>query len=71
MDVDRQIELLTANAVDVISEAGANKSVVVRARDSDDQLTLSGPWPDSSGTRTLSFHYDLYNYAVHFALPVE
>lgn len=56
---------------DVLSEADAVKPVVVRSRDSDDQLTLSGPWPDDTGQRTLSFHYDLYNYAVHFALQVE
>jgi hypothetical protein len=56
---------------DIISEAGASKAVVVRTRDSDDQLTLSGPWTEATGKRTLSFHYDLYNYAVHFSMPVK
>jgi hypothetical protein len=56
---------------DLVTEAGEPTGLVVATRDSDDQLTLSGPWTGASGTRSLAFHYDLYNYAVHFSLPVS
>lgn len=56
---------------DVLSEDGKQLAVVVKSRDSDDQLTLSGNWPGTTGEHTLVFHYDLYNYAVHFSMAVE
>lgn len=56
---------------DVLSEGGQRLPVVVSTRDSDDELTLSGPWIGTSGTHTLTFNYDLYNYAVHFSMPVQ
>jgi hypothetical protein len=55
---------------DVVSRGAAPTGVVVTSRDSDDQLTLSGPWTGETGTAMLSFHYDQYNYCVHFSLPV-
>lgn len=56
---------------DIVSEQGVATGLVVVSRDSDEQLTLSGPWTGASATRSLSFRYDLYNYAVHFSMPVE
>jgi hypothetical protein len=56
---------------DVLSEQGTELPVVVRSRDTDEQLTLSEPWQGTSGKRTLSFHHDQYNYAVHFSMPVD
>ena len=56
---------------DVLTEGGQRLPLVLSSRDSDDELTLSGPWSSPSGTHTLTFNYDLYNYAVHFSMPVE
>jgi hypothetical protein len=56
---------------DVVSQEGMATGLVVSSRDSDEQLTLSGPWTGASGTVPLSFHYDLYNYCVHFSLKVD
>ncbi|HVJ21330.1 MAG TPA: dockerin [Polyangiaceae bacterium] len=56
---------------DIVTEGGEPTGLVVATRDTDDQLTLFEPWTGPSGTRSLSFHYDMYNYAVHFSLQVD
>ena len=56
---------------DIVSQNGVPIAPVVSSRDSDEQLTLSAPWPGATGTVPLSFHYDLYNYCVHFSMPAQ
>jgi hypothetical protein len=55
---------------DVVSGGSLSPTAIVVSQDSDDQITLSEPWQGASGTAELSFHHDLYNYCVHFALDV-
>lgn len=56
---------------DLVSGGSLSANAIVLSQDSDDQLTLSEPWTGASGTVELSFHHDLYNYCVHFALDVN
>lgn len=57
---------------DIVTGAAGSltANAIVASQDTDDQLTLSEPWTGASGTAELSFHHDLYNYCVHFALDV-
>ncbi len=57
--------------LDVIREGDVKQSFGVRPRDSDDQLTRTSKWTGATGKRTFTFSYDMYNYAVHFSMPVE
>jgi hypothetical protein len=53
---------------DIVTGPGLPAGVIVRTHDSDDNLTLSTPWPGPSGKATLSFHHDEHNYCVHFSM---
>jgi hypothetical protein len=44
--------------------------MVVKSKDSGQQLTLSTPWPGATGTGFLTFHHDQHNYCVQFELEV-
>lgn len=57
-------------ARDVVTGVGVPAGTVIGTKTSDNAVALSKPWPNASGTVNLSVHHDLYNYAVHFALPV-
>ncbi len=56
---------------DLVSGAGLPEGVVVLSQDSDEQVTLSAPWPGETGLVELTFQYDHSNYCVHFSLPVR
>jgi hypothetical protein len=67
-------EFAARDGRDVVSGAQAPGGLVVLAKDTGDQLTLSAPWPGAAGqpaTVGLTFHHDLRNYAVHFSMPVQ
>lgn len=55
---------------DIVSGAGVEEGTIVLTQDGSDQLTLSAPWAGASGTATLDFRHDAYNYCVHFAMDV-
>jgi hypothetical protein len=54
--------------MDVITGTGVPADTIVASHDSDDQVTLSAPWPGPSGTVMLAFHHDEHNYCVHFSM---
>jgi hypothetical protein len=56
---------------DLVSGAGLPTDAIVVSHDSDDQLTLSTPWPGASGTASLSYHHDERNFCVHFSMQEE
>ncbi len=56
---------------DLVSGAGLPMDTIVVSHDSDDQLTLSAPWPGASGTASLSYHHDERNFCVHFSMTEE
>jgi hypothetical protein len=55
-------------AGDLLSGTGVAPGAVVVSHDSDDQLTLSAPWPGDSARINASYHHGQANYCVHFAL---
>jgi hypothetical protein len=61
-------ELIHRTGWDVVTGPGVPNDTIVQRHDSDDQLTLSTPWPAASGAATLSFHHDERNFCVHFSL---
>ena len=52
---------------DIVTGPGVPTDTIVQRHDSDDQLTLSTPWPAASGAVKLSFHHDERNFCVHFS----
>ena len=58
-------------AFDILSQDGKDLPTIVSSHDSDDQLTLSTPWPGQGGSAQLTFRYDLYNYCVHFSQKAD
>jgi len=44
---------------------------VVLRKNSNQQMTLSTPWPGPTGTADLTFHHDQHNYCVQFEMSVE
>jgi hypothetical protein len=55
--------------LDIVS-GGALPPDTVASNVSGDQITLSSAWTGSSGTTSLVFHHNHYNYCVHFSMPV-
>lgn len=55
---------------DVDPDPLPERTVVLR-KNSNQQMTLSIPWPGSTGTADLTFHHDQHNYCVQFEMPVE
>lgn len=55
---------------DRVSGGSLSATAIVVHQDSDDQITLSEAWTGASGAVNLSFHHDLFNYCVHFAIDV-
>ncbi len=55
---------------DVDSDVLPVGTVVLR-KNSNQQMTLSTPWPGPTGTADLAFHHDQHNYCVQFEMSVE
>jgi hypothetical protein len=55
---------------DVVQGCDVPDNMVVKSKDSGQQLTLSTPWPGATGTGFLTFHHDQHNYCVQFELEV-
>lgn len=53
---------------DIVGGDGVPADTIVVTHDSDDHLTLSAPWPGSSGKVKLSFRHDERNFGVHFSM---
>lgn len=56
---------------DLVTGPALPAGTIVASHDSNDQLTLSAPWPGASGNASLAFRHDAYNYCVHFAMDVD
>jgi hypothetical protein len=55
--------------MDIVSATGLAVGTVV-TQIGTNAITLSSPWTGASGTTTLRFQHNHYNYAVHFAMDV-
>ena len=55
----------------LVTGPGLAAGVIVETLGSGDGLTLSAPWSGATGKASVSFHHDLHNYCIHFAMPVK
>ena len=60
--------LVRRSGRDVVAGSAIPRGTLVLSQDSDDQLTLSAPWPGPSGKVSLSFNHEEWNFCVHFSM---
>jgi hypothetical protein len=53
---------------DIVTGTDVPADTIVLTQDSNDQLTLSAPWPKASGRVKLSYRHDERNFCVHFSM---
>ncbi len=56
---------------DIVEGVGVPPDTVVLTHDTDDQLTLSTPWPSATSKVMLKMHHDERNYCVHFSMDEQ
>ena len=57
--------------LDIVTGHGLPEDTKLSAFNGDGSIALTEPWSGASGSATLTFHHNHYNYGVHFKWDVE